>query len=128
MTRTVRPITAAIAVEVLVIAAGCGVGGSNAGVDWEQRRGSEWSEYESAYEASWRMGCERGGEIGRDLEENVAPPVCDPAAAPDDPPDVAPLDPDAAGKIDGYVAGLVTGCAELRTADRNTCIALGGEK
>ena len=123
-----RALTSAIAVAFLVIVTGCGVGGNDSGVDWEQRRGSDWSEYESAYKASWRTGCERASEVGHGLEEKVAPPDCDPAAAPDDPPDVPPLNPDAAGRIDGFVAGLVSGCAVLRTADRNKCIALGGEK
>ena len=126
MTRRVRPLTAAIAATLALVATGCGA--RTAGSDWEGQRGSDWSEYESAYEASWRRGCERASEIGHDLAKNVTPPVCDPAEPPDDPPDVAPLNPEAAGRIDGFVAGLVSGCGGLGAADRNTCIARGGEK
>ena len=57
MTRRVRPLTAAIAATLALVATGCGA--RTAGSDWEGQRGSDWSEYESAYEASWRRGCER---------------------------------------------------------------------
>ena len=128
MTRTLRPLTAWIAVASVVVASGCGAGSASSGSDWEQRKGSDWSEYESAFQASWRKGCERAGEIGQGLEKTAERPVCDPAQSPDDPPDVPPLNPDAAGRIDGFVAGLVWGCGVLRDPAHNECIARGGER
>ena len=115
-----------------LVASGCAAGGDDSASDWEQRRGSDWSEYEAAFKDAWREGCERAGTIGRTLVEKTAsqsftPPVCDPAAAPDDPPDIAPLDPGPAGRTDGFVAGLVSGCGALPGVDRERCVSLGGE-
>jgi hypothetical protein len=140
MTRPFRMLAVPIAVALLV-GSGCSAGGDDSAANWEQRRGSDWSEYDSAFRASWRTGCERASEIGHDLVKKTieerhlpttvtqmfTPPVCDPAASPDDPPDLAPLDPAAAGRVDGFVAGLALGCGALRGTDRDDCIALGGE-
>ena len=104
------------------------MGGNDSASDWEQRQGSDWTEYESAFTSSWRAGCERADVIGRRLAKTFEPTSCNPAAPPDDPPDLPPLNPGAAGRIDGFVAGLVWGCGALPGTKRDQCIARGGEK